>query len=83
MIVQPVSDPNTPIGDILRAAGSDGLLLGAEGQRRYAVIPLDEDLIDYLIERSPKFREVCRQVRARMRAGQFHTYDEVKRLRSG
>jgi hypothetical protein len=78
MTVQLVSDPNTPISEILKAAGSDGLLLEADGQARYAVIPLDEDLIDYLIERSPKFIEVCRRISVLMAAGRFHTHETVK-----
>ena len=45
--------PNTPIGEILKAAGTDGIVLESEGQGRYAVIPLDDDLIDFLVERSP------------------------------
>jgi hypothetical protein len=53
MTVQPLSDhKKTPIGDILMAAGSEGILLKSEDERRYALIPLDDDLIDYLIERS-------------------------------
>ena len=83
MTVQLVSDPKTPISEILKAVGADGLLLEAEGQARYAVIPLDDELIDYLIERSPKFIEVCRQVRARMTAGRFHTHEAVKGLLGG
>jgi len=80
MTVQLVSDPKTPISEILKAAGSEGLLLEAEGQARYAVIPLDDELIDYLIERNPKFIEVCRGIRERMRAGRFHTHEAVKKL---
>ena len=80
MTVQTVSDLKTPIGDILQAAGSEGLLLETESQSRFAIIPLDDDLIDYLLERSPKFIEDCRQIRERMRAGQFHSHEDVKRL---
>ena len=83
MTVQLVSDPKTPIGEILKAVGSDGLLLESEDQEHYAVIPLDNDLIDYLVERSPKFIEVCRQIRARMTAGRFHTHEAVKALLDG
>ncbi len=83
MTVQLVSDPTTPISEILKAVGSEGLLLEAEGQARYAVIPLDEDLLDYLIERSPKFIEVCRQIRARMASGQFQGHEAVKALLGG
>jgi hypothetical protein len=79
MTIQPPADPKAPIGDILKAAGPEGLVLEFENQSRYVLIPLDEDLIDFLIERNPNFRAVCQQVRARMDAGQFVTHEEVKR----
>ena len=79
MTVQPVNDPNTPIGEILKAAGTDGIVLESESQGRYAVIPLDDDLIDFLVERSPKFRAHCREIRGRIDAGQFQTHEEVRR----
>jgi hypothetical protein len=83
MTVHLVNDPKTPIGEILTAVGSEGLLLESEGQARFAVIPLDDDLIDYLIERNPSFIEACGQIRDRMHAGKFHTHDAVKTLLNG
>ena len=80
MTQQPITDLNTPIGDVLRAAGTIGVLLEPAGQPRYAVLPLDDDLVDYLIERSPRFMEICRDVRQRMRAGRFQTHEQVKEL---
>jgi hypothetical protein len=79
MTIQPVPDPKTPIGEILKAAAADGLVLESADEGRYAVLPLDDDLIDFLVERNPNFRAVCRQVRTRMDAGQFLTHEEVKR----
>lgn len=83
MTVHHVSNPNTPIGDILQAAGSQGILLESDDLNRYAVIPLDDDLIDYLIERNPKFIAECREIRECMRAGQSHSHEDVKRMLSG
>ena len=80
MTVQHVSDLSTPIGDLLKTAGSKGIVLEADAGACYALIPLDESLLDYLIERSPKFIEDCRQIRERMQAGQFHTHEAVKKL---
>jgi hypothetical protein len=77
--VKTVNDPKTTIGEILRAAGSEGILLESEDQGRFALIPLDDDLIDFLIERNPKFIADCRETRQRMDAGQFQTHEEVKR----
>jgi len=79
MTVQRVSDPKTPISEILKAAGSEGIVVESEDQGRYAVIPLDDDLIDFLMERSPKLRAECRQIRERMDAGQFQTHEDVRR----
>ena len=79
MTVKPVSDPNTPIGEILKAAGSDGIVLESEGQGRYALLPLDDDVIELLVERSPSFRAHCRAIRERMNSGEFQTHEEVRR----
>ena len=79
MTIQPAADPKTPIGDILKSAGPEGLLLEFEDQSRYALIPLDDDLIDFLLERNPGFRGACQEIRARMDAGQFLSHEEVKK----
>jgi hypothetical protein len=81
--VHPVSNPKTPIGEILRATGTEGILLESDDRGPYALIPLDEDLIDYLIERSPKFRADCREVRRRMDGGQFQTQEDVRTKLAG
>ena len=78
--MQHVTDMKTPIGEILKAAGPEGVLLEPSGDARYAVIPLDDDLIDYLIERNPAFLKDCGQIREQMRAGRFHRHEEVKKL---
>ncbi|MGC8638664.1 MAG: hypothetical protein ACP5XB_02160 [Isosphaeraceae bacterium] len=79
MSIQPVSDPSTPIGEILKSAGPDGIVLESEGQVRYALLPLDDDVIDLLLERSPKFRADCLEIRRCMDSGQFMTHEEVRR----
>jgi hypothetical protein len=79
MTVQPVSDPNTPIGEILKSAGTEGIVLESEGQGRYALLPLDDDVIDLLIERSPRFRADCHEIRQRIDSGQFQTHEDVRK----
>ena len=78
MTTKPITDSMTPIGEVLKAAGPEGIVLESEDQIRYAVIPLDDEIIDLLIERSPKFRANCREIRDRMRAGRFQTHGEVR-----
>jgi hypothetical protein len=83
MSIHPIWVPKTPIGDILKSAGSEGVLLESHGQGRFALLPLDDDVIDLLIERSPRFREHCKQVRGRMDSGQFQAHEEVRRQLRG
>jgi hypothetical protein len=79
MTIQHVSDLKTPIGEVIEAAGSEGILLESDERGQYALIPLDDDLIDFLIERSPAFLAACRAIRGRMDVGQSLTHEEVKR----
>jgi hypothetical protein len=80
MTIHHLKDMQTPIGDVLKAVGHDGVLLEPDADSRFALMPLDDDLIDFLIERNPKFIEECRQIRQRMETGQSRTHDEVKKL---
>ncbi len=76
-------DLKTPIGVILEAARPDGLVLECENQVQFAVLPLDDDVIDLLIERNRKFRAVCQEIREQRESGQFQTHEEVKRALNG
>ena len=65
MTTQSVSDPNTPIGEILKAAGSEGIVLESEDLGHYALLPLDDDVIDLLIEQQSQVpRRLSRDPRA-------------------
>ena len=80
MNVKQVFDPQTPIGDVLGAASSDGVLIESEGKTAYAVLPLNEDLIDHLLEHNPRLIEECEGIRQRMASGQVHSHKQVKQL---
>ena len=80
MTLRHLNDLKAPIGDVLATAGEDGLLIEREGQSSLAVIPLDDDLLDYLLERNPKFRKECDAIRRGMRRGQSHAHEGVKRM---
>ena len=80
MTFRPLTDMHTPIGDVLRSAGTDGVLLEDEASARYAILPLDDDVLDFLLEWNPKFRDDCQRIRERMRAGEFHRHDDVRRM---
>jgi len=80
MNVKEVSDLQTPIGEILSSASTDGVLIESGGKTPYAILPLDDDLVDHLLEHNPRFLEECETARQRMRSGHFRSHDEVRRL---
>ena len=80
MNIQMISNLETPIGEVLKAADDTGALIQSETQERYAVLPLDDELIDYLLERNPGFIEECAQIRQRMNSGESYSPEEVERL---
>jgi hypothetical protein len=60
--------------------GSDGALLKASGGGQFALMPLSDDLIDFLLEHNPKLIAECDRIRQQMRAGRFKSHAEVKKL---
>lgn len=80
MSIQQISDLQTPIGEILKAADASGVVIQSDDQEQYALLPLDDELLDFLLERSPKFIEECKQIRQRMMSGESYSQDEVERL---
>ncbi len=80
MNTQQINDLQTPIGEILKAAGTGGVVIQSDDLEQYAILPLDDELIDFLLERNPKFIEECEQIRRRMMSGESYSQDEVERL---
>jgi hypothetical protein len=79
MKTKQIRDLNVSLGTILRSLGAKGGVLDVAGNRGYVLLPLDDELVDYLLERSPKLIKECRQIRARMAAGKFVKHAEVKK----
>lgn len=80
MNIQLISNLEMPIGEVLKAADATGALIRSDDQEQYAVLPLDDELIDFLLERNPKFIEECAQIRQRMESGESYSSGEVDRL---
>ena len=84
MTLHRLNNPDSPIGTVLDAVDDeDGILLEQEGRRTYALMPLDHDLLDYLLEHNPELIKESARIRRRMKRGAFHTHDEVKRTLRG
>ncbi len=75
-----VTNMKTPIGEVVAGMGREGILLRTAGHEPIAMLPLDDDLLDYLLERSPRLIAECRRLREELEAGDYVTHEEVMRL---
>ena len=80
MTIRHITNLKTPIGDFLKEAATKGVVLDTKNHKQIAMIPLDDDLIDFLLERSPKLIKECQKIRAEMKRGKYTTHEEVKRM---
>jgi hypothetical protein len=62
---------------LINKAREEPLILQTEQAGDFAVLPLDEDVIDLLLERNPSLIAECRQIRERMQHGHFLTHQQV------
>jgi hypothetical protein len=77
--IQKVSSTDTALRTVLQKARSEPVVLQAE-EGDFALLPLDDDVLDLLLERNPTFIEECRQIRERMRQGDYVTYEEALQM---
>lgn len=80
MTVYRVQDRKTPIGTILDAADTDGVLVETNDIVSHVILPLDDDLLDYLLERKTEFIAECRAIRARMNAGAVFSHEDARHI---
>jgi len=74
-----IRDLNISLGAILKSLGAKGGVLEIPGKKGYVLLPLDDEFVDSLLERSPKLIKECRQIRACMAAGEFVSHEQVKK----
>lgn len=77
MAVEKIDTQDARITALLEKARAEPLILQGEGGNDYAVLPLDDDVLDLLLERSPRLREECDQIRERMNQGAYFTHEQV------
>jgi len=74
-----ITNPKTSIAEVIDAAKPDGLVIETEGRPPYALLQLDDDLLDYLLDKNPSLINECCDIRTRMRDGQYQTHEQVRR----
>ena len=77
MTVKRIDDLKTPIGKIIREAGKDAVLVKSGRKKEFMVLPVDDEVLDLLLERSPRLLRECAQARKEIREGKFRTLEQV------
>jgi len=77
MPVESAPPGNQAILDLLHRARQEPVIVCDEAEGEFAVLPLDDDVIDLLLERNPRLIEECRQIQARMDQGEYLTHEQL------
>jgi hypothetical protein len=80
MTLHQITDLETPIGKVVEGLGAGGAWVETPNHAQFAIVPLDDDLIDHFVENNPAFIAECQAIRTRMRGGQSVALDDVKRM---
>jgi hypothetical protein len=68
------------IGELIDQARDEPLIFETDGQENFVLLPMDNELIDLLLERSPRLIEKCRKIRERVEQGEFWTHEQVMEM---
>ena len=79
MAIQRISSEDADVTALLDRASEEPVILQSEGRGDFALLPLEDEILDLLLERSPRFLEECRQIRECMKRGDFVSHDQVRR----
>jgi hypothetical protein len=80
MTTRTIDNLQTPIGKLMKSAGRSGLLLEKGGKLKFALLPIDDDTLDFLLEHSPKLIAECEARRKSAAHGNVVSLEEAKKL---
>ena len=72
----------TPLEELLSGiAGTQGILIEGNDKKEFMLLPMDDKVLDLLLERSPELIKECEEIRARIAAGEkTHSLDDVMKM---
>ena len=80
MPVMKAAETHASIGELIDQAREGPLVFETEGEGSFVLLPVDDELLDLLLERSPRLIEKCRQIRERMAQGEYWTHEQVREM---
>jgi hypothetical protein len=80
MPVMKAAETHASIGELIDQAREEPLVFETEGKGSFVLLPVDDELLDLLLERSPRLIEKCQQIRERMEQGEYWTHEQVMEM---
>ena len=77
MAIEKINREDSRIATLLDRARQEPLILRSESSGDFALLPVDDDVLDLLLERDPVFIQECREIQNRMERGEYLTHEQV------
>jgi hypothetical protein len=77
MAIESIRPENSEIAALLDRARQEPLVLRSATAGDFALLPVDDDVLDLLLERDPVFIQESREIRKRMEQGDYLTLEQV------
>jgi hypothetical protein len=77
MPVMKAADTRASMNELIAQARREPLFFETDDKEIFVLLPVDDQLLDLLLERSPWLIEKCRQIRERMTQGEYWTHEQV------
>jgi hypothetical protein len=77
MCVERVNPTDAGVTALLDKATTEPVILKTENSGDFALLPLDDDVIDLLLERNPRLIAECREIGDRMAQGKYLTHKQA------
>jgi hypothetical protein len=77
MAVMKAAETSASIGELIDQARDEPLIFETEAKENFVLLPMDDALLDLLLERSPRLIERCRQIREQVAQGEYWTHEQV------
>ena len=80
MPVIKATETRASIGELIDQARNEPLIFETEGAESFVLLAVDDELLDLLLECSPRLIEKCQRIRERMAQGEYWTHEQVMEM---
>jgi len=77
MAIEKIDHEDTKLVALLDRARREPLILRSESSGDFVLLPVNDDVLDLLLERDPVFIQECREIQQRMEQGENLTHEQA------